>query len=155
MARYLRLLTAFISSGIMHLLIDISAGIELKDSGAMRFFFTQAAGVMIEASLVTSYRYISRPNQGPHTIEKALGYLWVLMYLTWTGPSYLYPIMWRTIAGYNDSVIPYSIFDPDERGHAAVCIGMIILFTLSTASLGPSEHNVNGLTLGSVEMDKA
>lgn len=137
-ARYLRVVVAFISSGIMHVLIDISAGIELKDSGAARFFVTQALGVLLETSVIAFYRSMCASKQGAGAIGKALGFIWVSAYLIWSTPSYLYPIMWRTNAGYNDSVIPYSFFDPEERGRAAICVVLVILFTHSAALLHSS-----------------
>lgn len=122
-ARYLRMLVAFLSSGIMHLLGDLAAGVQLRDSGAMRFFLAQALGMIIEDVAIRAYRRLPPGTKIPLVAEKGLGFLWVAIFLTWSVPAYMYPMMWRANQGLNDSTIPFSFFGPGaERIKAVGCL---------------------------------
>ena len=109
--RYLHLLLVFSASGIMHVFIDIAAGMNLRQSGALRFFYTQATGILIEDSAIKTYCYILASDKNRRLLreEKMVGYLWVALFMTWSTPVYLYPILYRSRAGLNDSVVPFSI----------------------------------------------
>lgn len=41
--------------------------------------------------------------------ERATGFLWVGSFLVWSFPAYLYPMLYRSNSGLNDSVVPVSV----------------------------------------------
>ncbi|KAF2464157.1 uncharacterized protein BDR25DRAFT_98668 [Lindgomyces ingoldianus] len=128
-ARYLRILVAFLSSGVMHMLDDIASGITLENSGAMSFFLVQVLGLVAEDIVIRAYG--SSTARMPRAAERSVGFLWVSIFLTWSVPAYMYPMMWRTNQGLNDSTIPYSLFGSGaERFKASgllSCAGMVAL----------------------------
>jgi hypothetical protein len=122
-ARLLRILAAFASSGVMHLLIDLSSGISFRDSGAMKAFIAQALGLIIEEIVMSIYQRLPRHARFAENWEKALGFTWVALFLTWSVPAYIYPMMWRSNQGLMDSTIPFSLFGEDaERRKAMGCL---------------------------------
>jgi len=136
-SRYLRIVLAFLSSGFMHLLDDFASGVKFQDSGAMRFFIAQGLGMVIEDIFYKKYR--SSTTVIPKNISRVLGYVWVSLYLTWTVPAYIYPMMWRTNQGFNDSTIPFTFFGSSaERTNAFVCL-LGVGFVALSGSLIPVE----------------
>ena len=94
----------------MHLLIDISSGIRAPNSGAMVFFLTQVLGIVVEDLVKRTYSSIMRTSNRPAMlIERIVGFTWVTLFLSWSIPVYLYPMLYRTSAGLEDSTIPFSI----------------------------------------------
>jgi hypothetical protein len=129
MARYTRLLVAFMSSGIMHLVDDLASGVAPHDSGAMRFFMTQAVGLIFEDCIVRLYHLAPSWMRLPKTLAKALGFIWVSIFLIWSVPVYMYPMMWRTNQGLQDSTIPFSFFGPKaERAEALSLLSLLGAF---------------------------
>lgn len=55
-ARYIHLALASRASGMMHVLIDISAGLPLSHSGTVRFFVMQAIGIAFEDGVQNGWR---------------------------------------------------------------------------------------------------
>ncbi|GKZ20610.1 hypothetical protein AbraIFM66951_005937 [Aspergillus brasiliensis] len=110
--RYARVVMVFATSAFMHLLIDLSSGLSPSSSGAVQFFCTQALGLMVEDLAVNAYLVLrggpSR-NRTASRGERILGFLWVGGFLVWSFPAYLYPMLYRSNAGLNDSVVPVSI----------------------------------------------
>lgn len=110
MLRYYRLLSIFLISGFMHLLIDNASGIPLHASGAITFFVTQALGIVIEDLAVATYRFLFVSNlRLPSLGERIFGRVCVLAFLTWSTPMYFYPMLWRSNTGLEDSTIPFSV----------------------------------------------
>ena len=110
--RYIRLGLVFLISGIVHLGIDISSGIPWQETGAIRFFCTQAFGILLEES--AHAMYLSNPLLQrlcePHmSLARTIGGAWVFAFMVWTVPGYMYPMMRRTRSGMQDSILPYSI----------------------------------------------
>jgi membrane protein DedA with SNARE-associated domain len=95
----------------MHLLIDIAAGISMRNSGAPVFFCTQVFGITIEDMVSGAYCYLlGREGTQQHSrLEKVIGYMWVVAFLVWSAPVYLYPTLYRANTGLNDSVVPVSL----------------------------------------------
>lgn len=105
--RYLRLLNIFFFSGVMHLLIDIASGIPVHDSGALKFFLIQVAGILVEDIFARSYKALFGSDHRQGVSERLLGYVWVFLFLSWSVPAYLYPILSRS--GPEHSTVPFSI----------------------------------------------
>ncbi|PLB44772.1 hypothetical protein P170DRAFT_458457 [Aspergillus steynii IBT 23096] len=110
-AKFTRMGVVFAVSGFMHFLIDISAGIPVYDSGAMRFFCTQIVGIIVEELFRAAHGLI-RPQhktETPSKRQRAVGYVWVGAFLVWSLPSYVYPMMYRGALGLDDSVVPVKL----------------------------------------------
>ena len=110
-SRYTKVLMVFVTSAFMHRLIDISAGLSISSSGAIQFFCTQALGVLVEDLVVNAYSTLRGlgHNQPATLAERAIGFVWVGSFLAWSLPAYLYPMLYRSNMGLNDSVAPASI----------------------------------------------
>ncbi|KAJ6036584.1 hypothetical protein N7540_000863 [Penicillium herquei] len=109
--RYAHLIFVFLTSALMHYLIDLSMGLSISSSGAISFFCTQALGVLLEdliSRIYLSLRGISR-DQSLNRGQKILGYFWVSSFLAWSLPAYVYPMLYRGNLGLNDAVTPVSI----------------------------------------------
>jgi hypothetical protein len=66
--------------------------------GVFRFFCTNALGLMFEQRIASLYRKVqghdengSQRTSGPAWYIRAAGYVWVIAFMTWTGPSWIYP----------------------------------------------------------------
>ncbi|OCK82941.1 hypothetical protein K432DRAFT_470169 [Lepidopterella palustris CBS 459.81] len=112
-SRYFRAFVTLLTSGVMHLLIDIAAGIPIQRSGAIRFFCTQFFSIVLEDIAISIYRSLFMKGEAKQRAasakEKAVGAAWVALFLTWSTPVYLYPMMWRGALGLEDSTVPWSV----------------------------------------------
>lgn len=112
---YLRVFIVFLISGVMHLLIDIASGIDIRDSGALSFFMVQIVGIAIEDIYrKTKSQFCRFTTSRLRHWERLVGYVWVLTFLTWSVPAYLFPILSRS--GPTDSTIPFSIIGKARHG---------------------------------------
>ena len=89
MSRYSHLFLVSFVSRINHQPFKFPAGIEPQESGAIQFFLTQAAGIMIEDGIQAMYPSVyglNRDGSGapPHW-ARWLGYMWVIVF--WVRPS--------------------------------------------------------------------
>uniref|UniRef100_P9WEG8 Acetyltransferase fsoF n=1 Tax=Humicola fuscoatra TaxID=112175 RepID=FSOF_HUMFU len=99
-ARYVFMTLVFAVSGVFHTLSDVSQGIPLGESGAMRFFVLQAIGIMLEDGFQA---IVSRRRQSGHhgrgKLERVLGSVsgpvWLVTWLTWTSPGWIYMSLQR------------------------------------------------------------
>ena len=99
----------FLLSGFLHYTIDLSAGIPWHASGAIRFFCTQALGIWIEEAiraLCVSLYYGVQPLPRWTVL---VGYIWVVLFLSWSWPAYMYPMLYRTREESADSFLPFSV----------------------------------------------
>ena len=96
MARYGFIAGVFTVSGIFHLLCDISQGIPKAESGAMRFFGIQTLGIMFEDAVQAVFKKLHGEESFTWRLATAVtGYLWVVAWLTWTSPIWIYPTISR------------------------------------------------------------
>lgn len=111
-ARYVFMAVAFAVSAIFHLLSDIALGIPMHESGAVLFFCCQTPAIMFEDAAKAlfqrlsgkigsvaarkknkiSYSELSLPDR---VLVRALGYSWVVIWLTCMSPVWIYPAMQR------------------------------------------------------------
>lgn len=64
---------------------------ERSETGQLIFFSSQALGIMLEDTFCKLYSF--SPIQLPRSIERALGYLWVLVWLVCLVPYWSYSTM--------------------------------------------------------------
>ncbi len=88
MQRYTFTFFVFFVSGCLHVSSDMGAGIPTEDSGAIRFFCTQALGIMLEDGAQEAYR---RLGGKPGFFTWIVGYSWVLAFLSWSTAVWQYP----------------------------------------------------------------
>jgi Membrane bound O-acyl transferase family len=88
-SRYTRLFLAFLISGLIHHRADLAMGIPHAEAGSLIFFLLQPLGIMLEDGMQTLTRHLSTPNSG--RVPRIVGYLWVMMFLVWSTPTWFYP----------------------------------------------------------------
>lgn len=79
-------------------MLKIFAGIVIRESGAIGFFAIQPLGIVIEDLLLSRYHAIpgNKTKRPPSLTQRVIGYAWVCLWMAWTAPGYLYPIMDKT-----------------------------------------------------------
>ena len=93
----MKIFIAFLLSGISHLIGDYGGGVLWAQSGAIRFFCTQALGIMIEDGAQEVWRRSfgegEEEGDGEKLWKKVLGYFWVAAFLIWSTPAWCFPIV--------------------------------------------------------------
>ena len=110
-SRYSALMLHFIISGVLHAVIDSASGIPWLSSGAIQFFCTQPLGIVLEEIAQAVYFSAFGRSQlptPPALWSRCLGYVWLATLLSWSVPVWLYPMLYRTRSGMQDSVLPFS-----------------------------------------------
>ncbi|CAI6342065.1 unnamed protein product [Periconia digitata] len=105
--RYLNLFLSWIISGALHVAEEYGAGVDLGQSGSMRFFCTQAAGIVLEDAVGAVFRRFTVPRQRRWT--KFVGYVWFACWMIWSSPAWLYPKLRNNKGGASDQFLPFSI----------------------------------------------
>ena len=114
--RYAKIFLAFLISGLLHTAADVAGGMPLVDSGTIRFFCTQALGIAVEDGVVATYQAFwvyftgKRTNVCPLWAQ-TIGYCWVVMYLFWSTPAWVYPLVVRSQASSEERLLPFSIVE--------------------------------------------
>ena len=109
--RYAHLLTVFLISGLQHALTDVAEGYSWQSSGSILFFLTQAGGIILEDAVQAMYSkryYNSGRKQAQSGRAKYVGYLWVIVFLVWSTPAWIYPALRENKGEEKDTLIPYS-----------------------------------------------
>lgn len=107
---------AFLVSGILHYGGDVAANPSnpSKEYGAMIFFATQGLGVLLEKQ-IESYRKRRRGHKSvqgrPSVGVRVLGYLYVVAFLSWSVPAWLYPPLTKAPVEGN-VLLPFSVVKP-------------------------------------------
>ncbi|KAK7434729.1 hypothetical protein CaCOL14_008285 [Colletotrichum acutatum] len=89
-SRYLRIFISFFISGLIHHTSDIAMGMTAKNAGAFMFFLLQPIGIIAEDAI----QAISKQAPVCHSASRVrvfVGYLWVLVFLAWSTPTWFYP----------------------------------------------------------------
>lgn len=66
----------------------------MAESGALQFFCMQALGIVLEDGAQAVYRKVTGRTQGsnPTLLERSIGYSWVLFFIVWTTPVWVFPV---------------------------------------------------------------
>lgn len=110
--RYAKILVCFAISGAMHVAADIGGSLPMEQSGALRFFATQALGFVFEDFAQELHRRAFGRDIAPwiRTAAKTVGYVWVLLFLVWSTPIWVYPVTLKTERA--DALLRYSAIRP-------------------------------------------
>lgn len=81
---------AFAVSGAMHTAVDYGGNVSLGESGAMRFFCTQALGIMMEDGVQEVWRKMG--GRKGSLWGRGAGMVWTLGFICWSSPAWVYPI---------------------------------------------------------------
>jgi hypothetical protein len=101
--RYTKIVLAFFISGVGHTLVDkVCHGLTFAESQSIRFFTTQALGIMVEDAVQEIWRRCfgsgkSDSSKGTATWKRVVGFVWLWAFMAWTMPSWVWvPISKRT-----------------------------------------------------------
>ncbi|KAK0119570.1 hypothetical protein ONS95_011010 [Cadophora gregata] len=109
---YSKVFVTFFMSGLLNAIADWSRGMEWEMSGALKFFYFQAAGVVVEDAIQLIYRLISGRDlkDPPRLWTRMLGYVWVGFFLLfWTTPGWCYPSALFNLGTEQGKLIPYDL----------------------------------------------
>jgi hypothetical protein len=84
-----------------------------RESGALRFFLIQPLGIVIEDAAQSVYHAVygtTTSSRVPTVPERCMGAVWVGLWMAWTAPAYMYPVLAKTSAG-RAGVVPFSVID--------------------------------------------
>ncbi|MCJ1314688.1 hypothetical protein MMC25_008370 [Agyrium rufum] len=112
LARYMRLFLSFYISGLMHIASDLLAGMTWEESGALRFFYTQVLGIVLEDGVQAIYRAFKgtkRTTETPPLLIKLGGYLWVVLFMAWSTPVWFYPTVVLYSGDDKQGALPFSV----------------------------------------------
>lgn len=139
LVQHMNLFLNFFISGLLHTSVDMASGIPWRESGALRFFCTQVIGIAMEEIAQKIYhqnhqhqyrRHQANPQANhsssvqptppppPSAAAAAasvfrptvlIGYIWVIMFITWSFPAWAYPALYRSRGGEEDSFLRFSI----------------------------------------------
>ncbi|KAI1322174.1 membrane bound O-acyl transferase family-domain-containing protein [Xylariaceae sp. FL0255] len=87
--RYLRIILAFLISGLIHHTSDWAMGMGPTDAGSLKFFILQPLGIMVEDGV----QELTRTWPMPGWVRKLIGYVWVFLFLIWSTPTWCFPQM--------------------------------------------------------------
>ncbi|KAI9699623.1 MAG: hypothetical protein M1836_002657 [Candelina mexicana] len=111
LARYTHIFFAFFGSGLMHLVADVGGTVPVRDSGTLPFFCAQALAILLEDGVQEIYRRLRGPGvRGPleKSVIRVIGYAWVVVFLAWSGPAWIYP--WLSVARMEDNTLSFRNF---------------------------------------------
>ncbi|CVK96792.1 related to TRI7-trichothecene biosynthesis gene cluster [Fusarium mangiferae] len=103
LSRYTRLFLTFLASGLMHHCIGHLYSFAADETFASEWFYVlQAVGIAFEDAVqaMTAHVHI------PMSVRRVVGYLWVLMFLSWSTPICSYPSM---RVGDIGQMVPFSM----------------------------------------------
>jgi hypothetical protein len=86
--------------------------IPFRESGALRFFVSQAIAIMIEDGVQGAFRRFgknqAKPTESaePPFWQRLAGFIWVAFFFLWISPVWVYPIL-RSTSG---SPMPIRVF---------------------------------------------
>ena len=110
LSRYTEHFFVFLISGLIHFAIDAAAGIPWTESGALHCFLLMALGIIMEdAAQWLVFDIVLGSQARGSGWAKAVGYLWVLLWLVIATPFYPYPSLQRVTGGPKDELLPYSV----------------------------------------------
>lgn len=119
-ARYFNIFISFFISGAIRCLTIFTAGFTFRHScGAFTYFCAQVLGIIIEDGVQALYRWmrgVSRDaGRQPSLWARFVGFIWVLLFLTWSTPAFIYPMLAAYSGEERDEVLPLSVLPYLQR----------------------------------------
>jgi len=120
--RLSRVFLTFFISAILHTSVDLAGGMTWQESGSLRFFCTQALGIIVEScveDIVHLFTIQEVQESGPRTVgswARMFGYVWTVTFMVWSTPAYSYPAIRRAEGGASGVPLPFSIVRILMRG---------------------------------------
>ncbi|KAL8725214.1 MAG: hypothetical protein Q9166_007496 [cf. Caloplaca sp. 2 TL-2023] len=111
LARYTHLTTVLLISGLLHTWVEVGQGFTWQESGQLHFFKTQVMGIILEDTVQWVYyacRGVQRGNEST-PIRRAVGYIWVTIFLWWSTPAWFYPRLRTSEGDVRDKLLPFSL----------------------------------------------
>lgn len=110
--RYLHLSLVFLISGLLHTWVEVGMGFPTRQSGQIQFFMTQIVGILLEDAVQAFYRAVYGIQRGapPTTRARAVGYIWLVVFLWWSTPAWFYPRQRVSQGNQSEAVLPFSLF---------------------------------------------
>jgi hypothetical protein len=92
---------------MVHHICDYARSLSWQESGAVRFFCTQAFGIMVEDAVQAIYRLVSGEKRDGRHVKvwrRVVGWVWTVVFLLfWSTPAWFFPI------AIGEKLIPLSI----------------------------------------------
>jgi hypothetical protein len=112
--RYTKIVIAFFISGVVHMFVDMATGLTYTQSGSVRFFTTQALGIMIEDAVQEIWKRCfgggKTASSDTARWKRVAGFLWLWAFMAWSVPSWMYAqILSRTAAEQGPLMGPLSL----------------------------------------------
>lgn len=110
LTRYVRLYLAFYVTALLHLPGVVIVGGNPYTLDVPKFFLMQALGIMIESTVLYAWAATGKTatdNVTGKRVIKLFGFIWVLAWTAWTGPSFTWVIARGLVRG-KDDVVPWS-----------------------------------------------
>lgn len=97
---------SFFLSGVLHSLADMIVGLSVWETGSWVFFTVQTLGIWLEDTFIDIYEMCTKSNEQkddkekqkarpkPAAWKKSVGYVWMILWLTWSTPFMVFPA-WR------------------------------------------------------------
>ncbi|KAL4928931.1 wax synthase family protein [Aspergillus undulatus] len=92
-AHWIRVLVAFLGSGLVHALMDIGFGVPWEKTGALWFYGLQVVGLIAESVLARLLTPLVDGLGFGTRLKRAIGYVWVAGFLLWSTPVWINPIL--------------------------------------------------------------
>lgn len=112
LSRYTRLFLAFLISGLIHHSSDLAMGIPRAEAGSLVLFLLQPLGIMLEDAIQTLTRRFPT-SRSLDQVRRVVGYVWVVVFLSWSTPKWFYPQQRLGIDPAN--LLPFRIVGPVIR----------------------------------------
>ncbi|KFZ03723.1 hypothetical protein V502_10716 [Pseudogymnoascus sp. VKM F-4520 (FW-2644)] len=110
LTRYVQLFLAFYVTTLLHLPGVVILGVSPFTPDVPKFFLMQAVGIMVESTVLYVWAATGRTatdNVTARRMIKLSGYIWVIAWTAWTGPSFTWVVARGLVRG-KDDVVPWS-----------------------------------------------
>lgn len=98
--RYTKIVISFFVSGVLHMIIDLANDLTYAQSGSIRFFTTQALGIMIEDGVQELWgQLFGRSDNGTARWKRVVGFLWLWAFMAWSLPSWMFALILARASG--------------------------------------------------------